>query len=72
VATIDATGDILVFYRLSGRDWHVVDASHEAGRTVIGYLTSWQTRDGPFNVEHLASVDDNGQLLIFYWSPKLR
>ena len=39
------------------------------GRRIVGPLTSWQTPNGPFTVEHLAGRDANGHLIVFWWSP---
>ena len=48
----------------------VVDVTAITGARVEGPLTSWQTRNGPFNVEHLAGRAPNGDLLAFWWSPQ--
>ena len=63
-------GALLVFYR-SSRDsrWKVVDVTAKTGRHVADGLTSWQSRSGPFNVEHVAGRDSTGNLLVFWWSP---
>src|SRR5205823_11919714 len=37
---------------------------------IASSLTSWQTPNGPFNVEHLAGMSPNGDVLVFYWSPQ--
>ena len=65
-----AGGSLLVFYRSSRDDrWKVVDVTGKTGRRVADALTSWQTRSGPYNVEHLAGRDAAGNLLVFWWSP---
>ena len=65
----DAAGHLVVFWWSPAHDWQVVDVTAITGRTIAGPLTSWQTPNGPFNVEHLAAVDAAGHLLVFWWSP---
>jgi len=65
----DAQGHLLVFVWSPAHDWQVVDVTAITGRTIAGPLTSWQTPNGPFNVEHLAARDAQGHLLVFWWSP---
>ena len=48
----------------------VVDVTAITGQRVIGPLTSWQTPDGPYIVEHLAGVSPTGDVLVFFWSPQ--
>src|SRR2546426_711841 len=48
----------------------VVDVTAITGQRITGPVTSWQTPDGPFNVEHVAGMSPNGDLLVFYWSPR--
>jgi M6 family metalloprotease-like protein len=63
-------GSLLVFYRSSRNNlWKVVDVTAKTGRRVADALTSWQTKSGPYNVEHVAGRDSNGNLLVFWWSP---
>lgn len=47
-----------------------VDITAITGKSVVGPPTSWQTQNGPFNVEHLATVNANNELLVFLWSPQ--
>jgi M6 family metalloprotease-like protein len=63
-------GDLLVFYWSPARDWQAVNVSQIAGQKIAGPVASWQTPDGPYNVEHLAGMSPNGDLLVFYWSPR--
>jgi hypothetical protein len=65
----DAAGHLLVFWWSPAHDWQVVDVTAITGRTIEGPLTSWQTPNGPYNVEHLAAADAAGHLLVFWWSP---
>jgi M6 family metalloprotease-like protein len=44
--------------------------SQEAGQKVQGSPTSWLTGDGPYTVEHIAITNQEGDLLVFYWSPR--
>ena len=32
-------------------------------------ITSWQTKNGNLNIEHLAGVTKGGELITFRWSP---
>jgi M6 family metalloprotease-like protein len=47
-----------------------VDITGITGQEVAGPPTSWQTQNGPFNVEHLAAVNANNEVLVFWWSPQ--
>ena len=71
LAAASPTGDLLVFWwsPRAGR-WQVVNATAEAGQKVVGPLTSWVTRDGEYTVEHVAGRAPDGDLLVFYWSPR--
>jgi len=65
-----ADGSLLVFYRSSRNDaWKVVNVTAKTGRRVADALTSWQTKSGSYNVEHVAGRDSAGNLLVFWWSP---
>jgi hypothetical protein len=72
VAGVSDTGDLQVFFWSPRHDWQAVNASQIAGRRVqpAAGLASWQTPDGPFNVEHVAGVSDTGDLQVFLWSPR--
>jgi hypothetical protein len=70
LAGMSPNGDVLVFYWSPQHDWQVVNVSQITKQQIAGPLTSWQTHEGPFNVEHLAGVGTNGDLLIFFWSPE--
>ncbi len=48
----------------------VVDVTAVTGQQVVGPVTSWQTRDGIYNVEHLAGRNLKDELIVFYWSPR--
>jgi M6 family metalloprotease-like protein len=63
------SGDLLVFYWSPEHDWRVVNVSQKTGRKIEGPVTSWQTRSGAVNVEHLAGRSPGGELLVFWWSP---
>ena len=47
----------------------IVDVSLISGTPVVGSPTSWQTPNGPYNVEHLAARDPAGRLIVYWWSP---
>ncbi|MDP9175382.1 MAG: hypothetical protein M3O30_16190 [Planctomycetota bacterium] len=70
LAAVNANGDMLVFWWSPQHDWQVVDVSAKTGVKVVGDITSWQTPNGPFNVEHLAAVTSAGDLMVFWWSPQ--
>ncbi|TLD42028.1 MAG: hypothetical protein JETT_1737 [Candidatus Jettenia ecosi] len=63
-------GDLLVFYWSPRADWQFVNVTEKTGQKIVGPVTSWQTRDGRYTVEHLAGQSQNGDLLVFYWSPR--
>ncbi len=63
-------GECLVFYWSPQRDWQVVNVTAKTGARIAGALTSWQTKNGPYTVEHLAGRAPNGDLLVFWWSPQ--
>ncbi len=63
------TGDLLVFYWSPQHDWRLVNVSQKTGRKITGPVTSWQTKSGSYNVEHLAGRSPSGDLLVFWWSP---
>jgi len=74
VAGVDPNGHLLVFSWSTGantvEDWHFVDLSSAVspGTVLAGPITTWQTPDGPFLVDHIAGVSPNGELVVFYWS----
>jgi hypothetical protein len=45
-----------------------VDVTTKTGQRVRGPVTSWQTSDGRYNVEHLAGMSPNGDLLVFFFT----
>ena len=47
-----------------------VDVTGITGAQVVGPPVSWQTPNGPFNVEHVAAVNAANELLAFWWSPQ--
>jgi hypothetical protein len=69
LAGIDAAGDLFVFYWSPRADWQAVNVSQITGQQLAGPVTSWQTLDGPYTVEHLAGIDAAGDLFRFSWSP---
>jgi hypothetical protein len=74
VAGVDPNGHLLVFSWSTGantvEDWHVLDLSSgvSGGTVLAGPITTWQTPDGPFLVDHIGGVSPNGELVVFYWS----
>jgi hypothetical protein len=63
-------GDLLVFWSSPQTDWQVVNVSGITGQQIAGPVTSWQTQDGPYLVQHLAGQSPTGDLLVFWWSPQ--
>lgn len=59
-----------IFYWSPRHDWQAVNVSQITGQKIASPLTSWQTPDGPVNVEHLAGMAPNGDVLVFYWSSR--
>src|SRR5260370_1171954 len=70
VAARSPNGDLMVVFWSPGADWQVVNVRQKTGQRMMGPATSWQTKDGRFNVEHLAAMSPNGDLLVFFWSPR--
>lgn len=70
VAAVSANNEVLVFWWSPQHDWQVVDVSAKTGQRIVGGLTSWQTPNGPFLVEHLAGSTPAGDLIVFWWSPQ--
>jgi hypothetical protein len=48
---------------------HLVDVTAITGQKAIGPFTSWQTRKGTVNEEHLAGRSPTGDALVFAWTP---
>jgi hypothetical protein len=48
----------------------IVDVTAITGETLASPVTSWQTADGPYTVEHLAGTTSGGDLIVFFWSPR--
>jgi hypothetical protein len=68
-ASATGTGDLLVFFSSTqADDLQVVDISAKTQQKVLESVTTWQTRDGPFTVQHVAGVSPSGDLLVFFWS----
>src|SRR5262249_17500140 len=42
--------------------------STKTGQKIAGPVTSWQTPDGRFIVEHVAACNKTGDLLVFWWT----
>jgi M6 family metalloprotease-like protein len=71
VAGHTSSREVVVFSRRGGR-WTVVNASREAGsRAAVGPLTSWTAGSGAKTVGHVAGVGPRGDLLVFWWSPRV-
>jgi hypothetical protein len=70
LAGASPSGDLLVFFRSHQANWQKVNVTDVTGEKITGPVTSWQTPDGPFNVEHLAGMSPSGDLLVFFWSPQ--
>ena len=72
VAGITPGGDLITFIWSPQHDWTSVNVSQKTRIKLYpdSRLTSWQTKNGPFNVEHLAGFDVQGNLISFWWSPQ--
>lgn len=70
LAGVSPDGDLLVFFWSSAAGWQVVNVSAISGQRVVGPVINWQAPDGPFIVEHLAGVSADGDLVVFFWSPR--
>ena len=70
VGATNAAGELLVFWWSPQHDWQVVNVTAKTGQHVVSGLTSWQTSNGPFVVEHVAGISPAGDLLVFWWSPQ--
>ncbi|MGE5834427.1 MAG: hypothetical protein ACM4AI_08125 [Acidobacteriota bacterium] len=66
----NTNGDLIVFWWSPQHDWQAVNVSQKTGHKIVGNVTSWQTRNGPYNVEHLAGRTPAGHLIVFWWSPQ--
>lgn len=64
------SGELIAFFWSPRHDWQAVNVSQKTGQKIAGQVTSWITSDGPYLVEHLAGRSPNGDLLVFYWSPR--
>lgn len=61
--------DLLVFYRLTGGSWNVVNITALTGQKVGGPATSWTLEGGFELVERLAVPAPNGDLILFSFMP---
>jgi M6 family metalloprotease-like protein len=63
-------GDLIVFYwSPNSGGWRAVNVTLKTGHKIANTVTSWQTPNGSLNVEHLAGINQFGQLIVFWWSP---
>jgi len=64
--------DLLAFWWSPQADWQVVNVSNISGQKIAGPVTSWQTYVEAYdvNVEHLAGRSPDGDLVVFWWSPR--
>jgi M6 family metalloprotease-like protein len=73
VEHVGATGpanELLTFWWSPQHDWQVVNITAKTGQPVTGGVTSWQTHNGPYLVEHLAGRSPAGDLITSWWSPQ--
>ncbi len=66
LAAMGPDGDLLDFFWSAKQGWQVVNISQITGQQIAGSLTGWQMLEGAFDVEHLATMSPDGDLLIFY------
>jgi M6 family metalloprotease-like protein len=69
VAAVNAANELLTFWWSPQHNWQVVNVTQKTGQHVTGGIAAWQTRNGPFLVEHLAARTPAGDLIVFWWSP---
>ncbi len=71
LAGVSPEGDLITFVWSPAHDWQAINVSQISGKklSIHSYLTSWQTKNGNLNVEHLAGYNENGDLITFWWSP---
>lgn len=71
LAGVSPEGDLITFIWSPAHDWQAINVSQISGKRLSpnSNLTSWQTRNGSFNVEHLAGYSDGGDMITFWWSP---
>ena len=69
LSAVNSKNEVYVFWWSPAHDWQAVNVSAKTGQTIVGRLTNWQTRNGPFLVEHLAGRTPSGDLIVFWWSP---
>ncbi len=70
LAGVSPTGDVLVYFWSPRHDWQAVNVSNITQQQTVGPLTSWQTPADLMNIEHLAGINANNDLYIFFWSPQ--
>ncbi|MEP7266639.1 MAG: hypothetical protein ABI844_03355 [Saprospiraceae bacterium] len=72
LAGVNKSGELINFWWSPQHDWQMVNVSQKAGMVLhsAANITSWQTKNGPFNVEHLAGINSQGDLINFWWSPQ--
>ena len=54
------SNELIVFWWSRLHDWQAVNVTRKTNHQVVTPVTSWQTKNGPYNVEHLAGVDASG------------
>jgi M6 family metalloprotease-like protein len=70
LAAVNGNNELLTFWWSPQHNWQVVNITTKTGQHVVGGIAAWQTRNGPFNVEHLAARSPTGDLIVFWWSPQ--
>jgi hypothetical protein len=71
VAGSDQNDNVILYFRVQHQAWQKVEVTTITGQKIASPLTSWQSRVGGINYEHLAGVNSNGDLIVFTWSPGL-
>ncbi|HEY1409807.1 MAG TPA: hypothetical protein VF434_12750, partial [Promineifilum sp.] len=61
-------GRLLVFFRVGGGPWRVVDVTAITGQNVAGPVSPWTADHDGLPVEHLAGPGRAGDLLVFSWA----
>ena len=70
VAAVTADDQLVTFWWSPQHDWQSVNITAKTRQKATGGIAAWQTRNGPFLVEHLAARNAAGELYVFWWSPQ--
>lgn len=69
LAGVDRNQDLLVFFRIAGQNWQMVNVSQITQQKIIGSVTSWTRNDFAIRLEFVSGVGPDGALYVFWWTP---